>query len=91
MSEMLDEAPTPLTDDQKRLEAWRMLLNGAESHLEDAINEDGDWSDEDFEEVLKGAREILRQLRAKHKVPWRGTWPPSETTGVSTIKWLKDV
>lgn len=52
-------------------EAWRMLLNAAESHVEDAINEDPDVTDDAaFNQIRDRAMDLIRELREQHNAPW---------------------
>lgn len=47
-------------------EAWRLLLAGAESHREDAVNESGEFTDADFDAITARAGELIRHLHATH-------------------------
>lgn len=43
--------------------AYRLLFDGAESHFEDWIDEEGEFSREDYEKIFKRGFELLAQLR----------------------------
>lgn len=47
-------------------EAWKLVLEGAESHLDDVIDETGEYSPEDWDRVTDRAVELTRELRAEH-------------------------
>lgn len=53
-------------------EAWKLIIMYAESGLEDDIDEDGDFSEKDYERITARAWAILRSL------------PPSSTGGTPT-------
>lgn len=57
-----------MTQREKVEAAWKLLLTGAESALEDWYDEDGQYSEEDAEEVRALAGTMLRGLRGGVKV-----------------------
>lgn len=48
------------------LEAWKLVLSGAESHVEDAIDEDGQFDEATYDQILDRAMDIIKELRAEH-------------------------
>jgi hypothetical protein len=63
MSDLMAETERAALIDQ---EAWKLLLNYAESGLEDDIDEAGEFDEDTYEEIQEKAWEILRELRAEH-------------------------
>lgn len=57
------EQPTLSKEEIERM-AWAQVLNGAESSCEDAINEDYNLSEADFERICDRAAKIIEFLRA---------------------------
>lgn len=55
-----------MTDDEIELEAYAQIFSGAESILEDWINESGDFTDEDFDKIYAKAFELLKELRGRY-------------------------
>ena len=51
-----------MTEQEIKAAAWRELLAGAESALDDWIDEEGEYADLDVE-VREAQREILRSLK----------------------------
>ena len=51
-------------------EAWTLVLNGAESHVEDAIDEDGSFTPAEYEKITSRAMEIIHDLRIEKDVQW---------------------
>lgn len=69
--EDVDTGPAPAEVDVRiEAEAWELVLAGAESHTEDAINEDpdDDLTDEQFSQVRGRAMEIIDELRTSKGV-----------------------
>ena len=62
----LDPPREPRKDVDIDAEAWRLLLAGAESHVEDAIDEDGDFAEADYDRITARAMELINQLRTEH-------------------------
>lgn len=58
--------PAPQSDVDVERGAGRLLLAGAESHIHDALNETGEYSDADFERITGRAAELIADLRAEH-------------------------
>jgi len=54
-----------MTEQEIKAAAWRELLAGAESALDDWIDEEGEYADLDVE-VREAQREILRSLKVEH-------------------------
>lgn len=52
-----------LSDNEVTQIAWHELLNGAASWVEDWIDEDGEFTEEDAERVFDEQRRILDLLR----------------------------
>lgn len=61
-------APDP--DARVETEAWRLLLDGAESYVEDAENEDPDdgFTDAEFDVIRDRAMDLIEELRTQHGV-----------------------
>lgn len=51
-------------------EAWTLILNGAESYVEDAVDEDGSFTADEFEEITSRAMEVIKGLRKEKDVQW---------------------
>ena len=51
-------------------EAWTLILNGAESHVEDAIDEDGSFTPDEYEKITSRALELIKQLREEKDIAW---------------------
>ncbi len=62
--------PPERLDDRLEGEAWRLLLAGAESHTEDAVNEDPDdgLTNDEFKTVRDRAMELIQGLSDQHGV-----------------------
>jgi hypothetical protein len=52
-----------LTDNQVTEIAYREIFDSAESMLEDWMDEDGQYSEEDFERIFEKSFELLNKLR----------------------------
>ena len=59
----------PVEVDTER-EAWTLVLNGAESHVEDAIDEDGSFTADEFEKITSRALQIIKELREEKDIYW---------------------
>lgn len=55
-----------MTPEQIESRAYELIFNGAESHMEDWIDEEGEYSREDYEQIFKKSFELLDQLREKY-------------------------
>lgn len=62
--------PKRYSDEQVEREAWRMLLNGAESHWEDDIDEGGKYPEDVYEKILDRCGDLIKRLRKEHDAPW---------------------
>ena len=51
-------------------EAWTLILNGAESHVEDALPEDEHLTPEEHWKVVDRAMELIREIREEKDVAW---------------------
>ncbi len=47
-------------------EAWRQIITMARSKLDDWIDEDGTYSDAEYDAIYNRARNILNSLEADH-------------------------
>jgi hypothetical protein len=55
-----------LSDDEVTQIAYEEIFKGAESILEDWIDESGDYSEEDFDRIFARSFELLKELREKY-------------------------
>ncbi len=55
-----------LTPEQIDSIAYELLFNGAESYMEDWLDEDGEYSREDYERIFSRSFELLNQLRERY-------------------------
>lgn len=55
-----------MTPEQIESAAYELIFNGAESYMEDWIDEGGDYSREDYEKIFAKSFELLRELRKKY-------------------------
>lgn len=67
--ESIADGQEPVPVDTER-EAWTLILNGAESHVEDAINEDGSFTSDEYEKITSRAMELIKQLREEKDISW---------------------
>lgn len=47
-------------------QAWKLLLMYAESGMDDDIDEDGEFDEDDYRKIQGCARQIIRELRVAH-------------------------
>jgi hypothetical protein len=74
MAAFAKEAPDWMPDDYEpaalhpaaEAAAWRLLLDGAESHVEDALDEAGDYEDGEFDAIRDRAMALIKELRKEH-------------------------
>jgi hypothetical protein len=55
-----------LTDEEISIIAYEKIFQSARSLIEDWIDEDGDYSQEDFVKILKKCFELIRELEEKY-------------------------
>ncbi len=55
-----------LTDEEITQLAYEEIFNSAQSMLEDWIDEDGQYSPEDFEKIYSRSFELLKELKEKY-------------------------
>lgn len=51
-------------------EAWSLLLNGAEDHVKNDLNEDGTLTAEEHRKIIQLAEQFIDDLRKEHDVKW---------------------
>lgn len=51
-------------------EAWTLILHGAEHYVEDAYDEDGSFTADEFEEITSLAKRLIKDLRREHDILW---------------------
>lgn len=51
-------------------EAWTVVLNGAESFVEDYFNEDRAFTFEEHKQLVERAKEIITKLKKENDVLW---------------------
>lgn len=53
-------------EDHIEREAWKLLLDGAESHWEDAIDEDDEFPEDVYQKILDRCGDHIKRLREEH-------------------------
>lgn len=61
-----DEPDESYDEDRIEREAWKLLLDGAESYWEDAIDEDGEFPEDVYRKILDRCGDHIGHLRVVH-------------------------